>query len=384
MKILLYTDIHAANIYPFNIKKSKHLFSEYSRIDELYSTLNWIAELTKKYEIAMPINLGDTFHQALRFYVERYNFVVKSIININRASLSKSGVVIEGNHDRADNVSAVDTLNDISNSVLVKNSIKVKYISEINSHFIFVPYIRDPNKTKEAFQTLYRKFKGSRSNLYVFCHLDIKEALEGFVTSTYQMSQFNSYDDLYLSEYRAVFSGHMHFKKKIKDNFYYIGSVLNHNFGDNAERKGITIVDLTSDGYSTRFEENPHCPLFIKINMTKDSSINKIVENIEKEISKYPNTNVYARLYSLNDEDARNKTSEFIRDYSHLFTLYETKSLDTEEEISDLEKLSIKTDRINIFDMIIDFGSKTLFSTGKSTEEIEKYAIRLKRLVNVN
>lgn len=384
MKNLLYTDIHTSNIYSFNIKRTKHLFSEYSRIDELYSTFNWIAEITKSLGIMMPINLGDTFHQALRFYVERYNFAVKSVIDIKDASLSKSEIVIEGNHDKTEDISAVDTFANISGIILVKNSVKIKYISEINSHFVFVPYIRDPEKTKNVFKALYEKFKSAKTNVYVFCHLDIKEALEGIVTSTYQMTQYNSYNDLHLKIYKAIFSGHMHFRKKIKDNFYYIGATLNHNFGDRLERKGVAIVDFSPDGYELSFKENPYCPLFVRINMQKKEDAIKKMKFVESEKSKHPYTNVYVRIYSLNNEKAREEASEFIRDYNHLFTFYETKSLDTEEEMQSLEEISLKIEHVNIFDMITDHGSKILISNGKTKEEIERHITRLKRICQLN
>ena len=139
MFLLLYSDLHSANIYPFNVKRSKFVISEYSRVDELYSTLAWIATVVKEKGIALPINLGDTFHQALRFYVERYNTTINAITTINKSSTSQMGIVIEGNHDKSDNISAVETLENYSNTTLVNNSIKIKYMSEINSHFVFVP-----------------------------------------------------------------------------------------------------------------------------------------------------------------------------------------------------------------------------------------------------
>lgn len=384
MKLLLYGDIHAANLYSFNVKRPKHYFSEYSRIDELYSTLAWIAKITRECGVMMTINMGDTFHQALRFYVERYNTVVKAVNSINQNSLSKSGIILEGNHDRSDDVSAVDTFENVQGTVLVKSSIKVKYISEINSHLIFVPYIRDPVKTKEAFVSLYEKYKNSRTNVYVFCHLDIKEAYQGLISSTYQLGQFNTYNDLKLDIYKGVFSGHIHFKRDINENFHYIGSALNHNFGDTLSRKGVTIVDVTSDGYNVTYKENPHCPFFVKFNLEKmDSSIAKI-KKIEEETTKYPSTDVYARIFSLNSEAGRKKAADFIRDHNHLFTAYETKNMDSEEALSETEAISNAMEHVNVMDLIIEHGIKILKSQGKTEDQIEQYIMRLKRVCLLN
>jgi DNA repair exonuclease SbcCD nuclease subunit len=384
MKILSYGDLHAANLYSFNVKKSKYQFTEYSRIDELYSTLAWIAKVTKDNSIMMTINMGDTFHQALRFYVERYNTVVKAVNSINQNTLSKSGVIIEGNHDRSDDVSAVDTFENVQGTVLVKNTIKVKFISEINSHIIFVPYIRDPEKTREAFQSLHEKYKNSRTDVYVFCHLDIKEAYEGLISSTYQLGQFNTYADLGLDIYKAVFSGHIHFKKQINNNFYYIGSALNHNFGDSLTRKGVTIVDIEPGKYDIIYKENPYCPFFVKFNLEKPDNVKSKIKAIEDEINKYPATNVYARIFSLNTEQGRKKSNNFIRDHGHLFTAYETKNLDSEDEFSENDSISNTMENVNVVDLIIDHGTKILKSQGKTEYQIEQYITRFKRICLLN
>jgi len=384
MKILLYGDLHAANLYSFNVKRSKFQFTEYSRVDELYSTLAWIPKVTKESDIMMTVNMGDTFHQALRFYVERYNTVVRAVNSINRNTLSKSGVILEGNHDRSDEVSAVDTFENVQGTVLVKSSIKVKYVSEINSHLVFVPYIRDPKKTREAFQALHDKYKNSKTSVYVLCHLDTKEAYEGLISSSYQLGQINSYDDLGLDIYTAVFSGHIHFKKQIRDNFFYVGSALNHNFGDSLTRKGVTIVDIDPSSFKITYKENPYCPFFVKFNLEKPDNTKMKIKRIEEEIKNYNLTNVYARVFSLSTEEGRKKSSDFIRDYNHLFTAYETKNLDSEEALNDTDIISNAMDHVNVFDLIVEHGTKILSSMGKSPDEIEQYIMRLKRVCLLN
>ena len=384
MKILLYGDLHAANLYSFNVKRSKYQITEYSRVDELYSTLAWIYKVTKESDIMMTVNMGDTFHQALRFYVERYNTVVRAVNSINRNTLSKSGVIIEGNHDRSDDVSAVDTFDNVQGTTLVKSSIKVKFVSEINSHLIFVPYIRDPEKTKEAFQALHAKYKNSKTSVYVFCHLDTKEAYEGLVSSSYQLGQFNTYADLGLDIYTAVFSGHIHFKKQIKDNFFYIGSALNHNFGDSLTRKGVTIVDIEPSSFKITYKENPYCPFFVKFNLEKAENVAMKIKKIEEEKIKHNLTDVYARVFSLSTEEGRKKSSDFIRDYSHLFTAYETKNLDSEEALNETDLISNAMDHVNVFDLIVEHGTKILTSMGKTPEEVEQYIMRLKRVCLLN
>ncbi len=385
MNILLFADLHCANIYNFNVRQTKYKTVEYSRVDELYSTLGWISDVTKNNDIMMDVNLGDTFHQALRFYVERYNYVIKTLNDITQNTLSKSMVVLEGNHDRNEETSAVDTLENITGVTLVKNSVKVKFVSEINSYFIFIPYIRDPEKLKEVFNKLSLKFSNTpRVKTYVFCHIDIKEAYEGLISSSYQLSQFNSYDDLNLGIYTGVFSGHIHFKKKIKNNFHYVGAVLNHNFSDSAERKGLTILKLSPSGYEIEFKENPYCPLFFKLNLEKSDSLERKIVRIENEKAKYPYTNIYTTIYSLNSDEGKKKIGLFLDKYRDIFTNFETKCLDSEEELNAMEIMTTSIDKINIFDLIIDKGIDLLRSKNKTEDEINHYVNRLKTVCRLN
>lgn len=384
MKLLLFADLHCANLYNFNVRQTTYKTSEYSRVDELYSTLAWISDITKSSGTMMAIELGDTFHQALRFYVERYNAVIKALSDINQSTLTKSMVVLEGNHDRNEDTSAVDTLENIAGVTLIKNGIKVKFVSEINSHFIFIPYIRDPQKLKDAFDVLYKKFNSSKTKTYIFCHLDIKEAYEGLIASSYQLGQFNSYDDLNLQIYTGIFSGHLHFKRIIRDNFHYIGAVLNHNFSDPPDRKGLTILDLSPSGCKIAFVENPYCPLFFKLNLEKPDDLEKKINRIEAEKNKHPFTNVYSRIYSLNSEVGKKKVVLFLEKHSHLFTAFETRGLDSEEELNAMEIITSTMDKINIFDLIIEHGTKLLQSKSKSEEEIERYVNRLKHVCQLN
>jgi hypothetical protein len=189
---------------------------------------------------------------------------------------------------------------------------------------------------------------------------------------------------LNLNIYTAVFSGHIHFKHKIKDNFYYVGAALNHNFSDAPDRKGLTILDLSPNGCNIDFVENPHCPLFFKLNLEKTDSLERKINHIETEKSKHPFTNIYSRIYSLNNDEGKKKAGVFLEKYRQLFTAFETRGLDSEEELNAMEVMTSSIDKINIFDLIIEHGIKLLKSKNKSEEETEKYVNRLKTICQLN
>jgi len=383
MKVLSYGDLHAANVYNYNVKRIKFNKNEYSRIDELSSTLDWLADTAKTEGCMMSVNTGDTFHQALKFYTERFNTVINGITNINQNTISKTGFILEGNHDKSDDISAIDIFESIKGLNLVKGRVRVTPAStECNAIFIFVPFIRSVEVTKDIFNKLYERYAQNKMNLYLFCHLEIKEAYDKKIISKYQDDQLCSYDDLHLEIYKGIFSGHIHTKRDIRNNFHYIGSVLNFNFGDIIKRRGATVIDIDAEGYSLKFVENPFCPIFSKITFEKTEETNEKMKQIENELQKFPFTNVYARIYSINKD--KEKVEEFIKSSLHLLTAFETIEVESEEEIRQMEEASNKIENIDIFDRIVQYGRKILISQGKDEAEVEKYISRFKFLCNLN
>ncbi len=383
MRILSYGDVHAANVYNHNVKREKFNLNEYSRIDELNSTFNWLGSLAGSENCMLSINTGDTFHQALKFYTERFNTVINGITNINDNTISKTGYIIEGNHDKSDEVSAIDIFGSIKGITLVKNKVKLsKPSTEWNAIFIFVPFIRSAETTREIFNKLYERFAKHKMNIYLFCHLEIKEAYDEKIVSKYQEDQICSYDELHLGIYKGIFSGHIHNKRNIRNNFHYIGSVLNFNFGDVIQRRGATIIDIQPENYIMKFIENPYCPIFAKFTFENTKETNEKIKNIENELQKYPFTNVYARIYSLGKN--KEKVEEFTKSNQHIFTAHETIEVESEEEIKQMEDIASKIENIDIFDRIVGYGSKILASQGKTEFEIEDYVARFKFLCNLN
>ena len=389
MKLLLYGDLHAANVYNHNIKRTKFNKNEYSRIDELSSTLDWLGDTAKTENCMMSINTGDTFHQALKFYTERFNTVINGITNINNSTISKTGVIIEGNHDKSDEVSAIDIFESIKGITLVKNKGKeLSILTECNAVFVFVPFIRSVETTREIFNKLYERYAKHNMNVYLFCHLEIKEAYDDKIVSKYQDDQICSYDELHLEIYKGIFSGHIHNRRDVKNNFHYIGSVLNFNFGDITQRRGATVIELGPENYTTKFIPNPFCPIFVKFIFDVQTSgfygeeNNKKLNNIKLEIQNHPFTNVYARIYSTKEN--KSVVEGFIEMNEHIFTAYETIEVESEEEIRQMEAVANKIESIDIFDRIVEYGSKILTSQGKAESDIEEYVARFKFLCNLN
>jgi len=383
MKLLLYGDLHAANVYNHNVKRAKFNKNEYSRIDELSSTLDWLADTANTEGCMMSVNTGDTFHQALKFYTERFNTVINGITNINQNTLSKIGFIIEGNHDKTDEVSAIDIFESIKGIHLIKGRVRIPPAStESNAVFIFVPFIRSVETTREVFNKLYEQYARHKMNIYLFCHIEIKEAYDERIISKYQDDQICSYDELHLEIYKGVFSGHIHTRKTIRENFHYIGSVLNFNFGDVTQRRGATVIDIEAENYTTKFIPNPFCPIFTKITFEHEQETKDKIKNIESEIQKYPFTNVYAKIYSLGKN--KEAVEQFAKANQHIFTTYETVEVESEEEIRQIEEITSKIENIDIFDRIIGYGSKILASKGKTELEVEEYILRFKFLCNLN
>ena len=67
-----------------------------------------------------------------------------------------------------------------------------------------------------------------------------------------------------------------------------------------------------------------------------------------------------------------------------MFTAYETKSLDSEEEMNETDSISHTMENVNVIDLIIDHGTKILKSQGKTDDQVEQYIMRLKRICLLN
>lgn len=378
MRILCYTDLHLQNIYPYNIKNAQT--GLYSRVTEIYNTFEWIKNITKQEKIDLVINLGDTFHQAIRHLVERFTTTTNFINDINKSTTSGKGIVVEGNHDRdaGNNISAVEALKHSESTIVIRKSIQIKYFSEINSTFVFVPFIRDKEQQKDLFDKIYEKIK-DKENVYIFGHFDIREAYED-INVEEQLEKYNTYQELNLHKFKAIFSGHLHNPKQINNNMFYIGSSVALSFSDIQANRGIVILDIDKNDCKISKIENPFSPIFVKFDIMNTEDLLEKIRYIKEEKAKYQDKNVYARFYLQNTQIARGKLEKIIEKFGSLLTFYETKFVETQDNVEEKTKEEEDLTTINIYDTIKDQVIIELKAKNFDDETIQKYLNRFEEL----
>ncbi len=135
--------------------------------------------------------------------------------------------VIIGNHDRKNNKVYLTEEHPFTALKYWNNTIIIDTVQNIqikNIQFTFVPYVA-PGLFKEALNTV----KNWQESVCIFCHQEFKSA---------QMGAFTSVDgDEWETDYPYIISGHIHDYQKLQNNILYLGTPIQHSFGDSTNKK---------------------------------------------------------------------------------------------------------------------------------------------------
>lgn len=176
-------------------------------------------------------------------------------------------------------VSSLDALELVNNIFLHR---ECNYIELGGVGCYMMPYYEDQNQIVNKINELIKE-KGIqflKKNVIGFGHLSITGAYQhSKIISSINKGGITS--NLFNNTFKKTFSGHFHVHQIIKDNFIYVGSPLQFNFGDAGDPRGIIIYDSIDN--SINYKINPHCNTFFKIN---EHEIPEVINNV----SKYKNT----------------------------------------------------------------------------------------------
>ena len=135
--------------------------------------------------------------------------------------------VIIGNHDRKNNKVYLNeehpftALKYWNNTTVVDT---VKLVTFKNLKFTLVPYVA-PGLFLEALNTV----ENWQDSVCIFCHQEFKGAQMGAFTSV-------EGDDWHINN-PYIISGHIHDYQKIQNNILYLGTPIQHSFGDSSNKK---------------------------------------------------------------------------------------------------------------------------------------------------
>lgn len=190
------------------------------------------------------IVLGDLLHYHERLHTTALNQAYKFINMLRNYTHT---FILTGNHDFISNAQFLtdkhwmNALKEWKNVTIVD---KVISFRQNNKHIILLPYV-PPGRFEEALNTLQESWKTADA---IFCHQEFYGV---------QMGAIKSLDgDKWLLDYPYVFSGHIHDRQQLQPNLYYVGSCIQHAFGEsskktvallNFEKESINILEIPTN-----------------------------------------------------------------------------------------------------------------------------------------
>jgi len=181
------------------------------------------------------VDLGDTLDTHSHIDMNPLNRATKFLFQLSQ--MSSHLYVLIGNHDRPNNTDFLTEASPFSSCKIWPNTSIVDKVC-IGEHqgfkFIFVPYV-PVGRFSEALET--KKITSENINDYniVFAHQEFKGSKMGAIVSV-------SGDEWPVS-YPMCISGHVHGHQKLQDNLEYVGTPIQHAFGD-ATPKGVMMITI--------------------------------------------------------------------------------------------------------------------------------------------
>ncbi len=185
-------------------------------------------------------------------YTENINNIINSISDIlsNDKNSDIMGEITE-------------TINSITKSKKITFVDKVMTTNINNQNFIFVPYV-STGRFQEALNTL----NSSLDNVScIFAHQEFKGAQMGAMTSVD--------GDIWSVNNPYIISGHIHDHQNLQENILYIGTPIQHSFGDNPNK---TISYFNFKSPLIRTEER------INLGLLRKSTVRISCEQVDKYI----------------------------------------------------------------------------------------------------
>jgi len=218
MRILAIGDPHFKTT---NIKESTEMVNAiYNLLEKEQDNLDFI------------IVMGDILDRHETIHVNPLTLAVKFLLTL---ATKKKTYVLIGNHDRPNNSDFLSDyhpfvgLNNINNLVIID---KVIIDTINNKNFIFVPYVY-PGLFKKALYTLNEKQKindilDPMKITCIFCHQEFYGTKMGSIISV-SGDKWNTTDPM-------IISGHIHDYYRPQENIIYIGTPMQHAFGDRDDK----------------------------------------------------------------------------------------------------------------------------------------------------
>lgn len=264
MKILVVGDVHWS-IYSSIVRKRGEIYS--SRLENLIKSMNWVEKVAQDQKCSMVIGLGDFFDRSDLNAEE-----ITALQDIKWAEDIQHFFII-GNHE-----SNVASLQFNSTKALQKCFFQIidkpkrlKLDSKLS--FYFLPYIleQDRKQLKEYLNELTTEYPTEKN--VIFSHNDIKGIRYGMFESKegFDLKEIEENCNLFIN-------GHLHNGNFLndKETILNLGNLTGQNFTEDAFNYSHMICILDTDTLELSFFENPYAFNFYKLDINKESDLNKL------------------------------------------------------------------------------------------------------------
>ena len=277
-----------------------------------------LVQLARKIEPTFIVCLGDILHRHEKIHVSPLMRAEKMIELLSEIAPT---FLIIGNHDRPNNSNYLTDEHPFNAMKKWKNTYVVDKVVDANikgNRFIFVPYV-PPGKFDDALNTIETPLEGTTA---VLCHQEFYGAKMGPIVS--------QAGDKWPLNNPLVISGHIHDYDRLQTNIIYVGTPMQHAFGDGEDKTvslfyfdnkewkeeridlGLTkrlIVYLTPDKIHTY---DPPTDKIIKIVIKGDEGELKAISKLDK-IKQLKKSGVKISFKIVSNTNNNNKTGPTLR-----------------------------------------------------------------------
>jgi len=244
MKIGMIADIHVDgdNAFASQVPMDGGMIT--SRVRDALDALHWAGHEAAKREVNELWVLGDVFHEK--------NFVDQFVLQETERCFSMVSkmvpvVLLVGNHD---------AVSETEHSLLWHLK---PYVRDVIYKHLCVGIVQ--------FAPWYCPGLPTGGSVLVG-HLEMAGAVLG--PGEYESGRGLTVTDLRRAGFQRAFLGHYHKRQKIGQDgeYWYIGSLLQHNFGEEGNEVGLTVWDTDSD--AVEFVPNCKSPKFVTLDLTDE------------------------------------------------------------------------------------------------------------------
>lgn len=244
MRVLLFSDLHGHAFKPYSTILPDGMNS---RLRDALLVLEQIRKLAKQEKVDLILFGGDLFHVRGSLYVQTFNAIFEAMA---RLKLTAQLGLLVGNHDQTNKAGSIHSVYAFNTMATVMDKPMWYTFETVVSnttdrlHVLALPYTTDSNDIRsavdEGVQSKPQDPKGCPHIILGHMGVDGARVGGGFVLRDKDAPKLK---DLKRQEFAQVFLGHYHVPQILADNVRFIGSTLQHNWGDLGTEHGCWLWD---------------------------------------------------------------------------------------------------------------------------------------------